>query len=131
MADLARRFPKARFSTNDLVVRDDLAKVVRFVDHPAEGLYLSLDLRSTYFQRLVGERLQPDLTPVDAWSALGHNLGYLNRSVYDRKPLLDFLLIFIAASSSAFEPFAWPSIFKPDIGKVYSRGNAPMRLGRA
>ena len=45
-ADLAARFPQAQ-----LVASDDLAKVLRFVEAPAEGLHLTLDLRGTPFQR--------------------------------------------------------------------------------
>jgi methylated-DNA-[protein]-cysteine S-methyltransferase/AraC family transcriptional regulator of adaptative response/methylated-DNA-[protein]-cysteine methyltransferase len=57
-ADLATRFPKARLSANDAAVRDDLAKVDRFVEHPAERLHLPLDLRGTPFQRRVWEKLR-------------------------------------------------------------------------
>src|SRR5262249_33711485 len=37
-ADLAARFSKAKLVTNAVKVHDDLAKVIRFVDRPAEGL---------------------------------------------------------------------------------------------
>ena len=57
-ADLATRFPKARLSANDAAVRDDLAKAVRFVEHPAERLHLPLDLRGTPFQCRVWEKLR-------------------------------------------------------------------------
>ncbi|AMN40785.1 methylated-DNA--[protein]-cysteine S-methyltransferase [Rhodoplanes sp. Z2-YC6860] len=56
--DLAARFPKAGLVANDDAVCDDLAKVIRFVEQPAEGLYLSLDLRGTPFQRRVWEKLR-------------------------------------------------------------------------
>jgi AraC family transcriptional regulator of adaptative response/methylated-DNA-[protein]-cysteine methyltransferase len=52
-ADLAARFPQAQ-----LVASDDLTKVMRFVEAPAEGLHLTLDLRGTPFQRRVWERLR-------------------------------------------------------------------------
>jgi O-6-methylguanine DNA methyltransferase len=52
-ADLATRFPQAQ-----LVASDDLAKVMRFVEAPAEGLHLTLDLRGTPFQHRVWERLR-------------------------------------------------------------------------
>ena len=55
--DLAARFPKTRLVSNEAVVRDELAKVIRFVDRPAEGLSLPLDVRGTPFQRRVWERL--------------------------------------------------------------------------
>jgi AraC family transcriptional regulator of adaptative response/methylated-DNA-[protein]-cysteine methyltransferase len=57
-ADLAARFPKAELVVNDAVARDELAKVIRFVDKPAEGLHLPLDLRGTPFQRRVWEKLR-------------------------------------------------------------------------
>jgi AraC family transcriptional regulator of adaptative response/methylated-DNA-[protein]-cysteine methyltransferase len=57
-ADLAARFPQATLVTNDAVVHDDLAKVIRFVDKPAEGLHLTLDMRGTPLQRRVWENLR-------------------------------------------------------------------------
>jgi AraC family transcriptional regulator, regulatory protein of adaptative response / methylated-DNA-[protein]-cysteine methyltransferase len=57
-ADLAVRFPKARLVANDAAVRDDLAKLIRFVDQPAEGLHLALDMRGTPFQIRVWEKLR-------------------------------------------------------------------------
>src|SRR5262245_37705193 len=46
-ADLAARFPRATLVANEAVVHDDLAKVIRFVDKPAAGLHLALDMRGT------------------------------------------------------------------------------------
>ena len=57
-ADLAARFPRATLVANEAVVHDDLAKVIRFVDKPAEGLYLPLDMRGTPFQCRVWEKLR-------------------------------------------------------------------------
>jgi AraC family transcriptional regulator of adaptative response/methylated-DNA-[protein]-cysteine methyltransferase len=57
-ADLAARFPQATLVANQVVVRDDLAKLIRFVDKPAEGLHLTLDMRGTPFQRRVWEKLR-------------------------------------------------------------------------
>src|SRR5262252_8295179 len=57
-ADLAARFPQAELVANEAVVGDDLAKVIRFVDRPAEGLHLVLDMRGTLFQRRVWEKLR-------------------------------------------------------------------------
>jgi len=57
-ADLAFRFPKATLVANEAAIHDDLAKVARFVDRPAEGLDLTLDMRGTPFQRLVWEKLR-------------------------------------------------------------------------
>jgi AraC family transcriptional regulator, regulatory protein of adaptative response / methylated-DNA-[protein]-cysteine methyltransferase len=57
-ADLAARFPQATLVANELVVHNDLAKVIRFVDRPAEGLRLMLDMRGTPLQRRVWEKLR-------------------------------------------------------------------------
>jgi AraC family transcriptional regulator, regulatory protein of adaptative response / methylated-DNA-[protein]-cysteine methyltransferase len=57
-ADLGCRFPQAILVANEAVVHDDLAKVIRFVDKPAEGLHLTLDMRGTPFQRRVWEKLR-------------------------------------------------------------------------
>ena len=57
-ADLAARFPEANLIANEAAVHDELAKVIRFVDNPAEGLHLPLDVRGTPFQRRVWEKLR-------------------------------------------------------------------------
>ncbi len=57
-ADLAVRFPQATLVANEPVVHDDLAKVIRFVDRPDEGLHLMLDMRGTPLQRRVWEKLR-------------------------------------------------------------------------
>lgn len=57
--NLATRFPKAELVADEVVVRDDLARVIRFVDKPSEGLHLRLDMRGTAFQRRVWEKLRP------------------------------------------------------------------------
>ena len=57
-ADLATRFPQATLVANAGVVHDDLAKVIRFVDKPAEGFHLTLDMRGTPLQRRVWEKLR-------------------------------------------------------------------------
>jgi AraC family transcriptional regulator, regulatory protein of adaptative response / methylated-DNA-[protein]-cysteine methyltransferase len=56
--DLAARFPDAKLAANESVVHEDLMKVIRFVDKPAVGLDLTLDLRGTPFQRRVWEALR-------------------------------------------------------------------------
>jgi AraC family transcriptional regulator, regulatory protein of adaptative response / methylated-DNA-[protein]-cysteine methyltransferase len=58
VAELAYRFPRAKLLANATIVHDDLAKVIRFVDQPAKGLHLTLDLRGTPFQRQVWEKLR-------------------------------------------------------------------------
>jgi O6-methylguanine-DNA--protein-cysteine methyltransferase len=57
-ADLAARFPQATLVANEAVVHDDLAKVIRFADKPAEGFHLTLDMRGTPLQRRVWEKLR-------------------------------------------------------------------------
>lgn len=56
-ADLAARFPKATLVANEADVHIDMSKVIRFMDQPAEGLHLTLDMRGTPFQRRVWEKL--------------------------------------------------------------------------
>ena len=55
-ADLAARFPDA--TRVAAFVHDDLAKVIRFAERPAEGLDLTLDMRGTPFQRRVWGKLR-------------------------------------------------------------------------
>lgn len=57
-ADLAARFPHAAPVANEAIVRDDLAKVVRFVDKPSDGLHLALDMRGTPLQRRIWEKMR-------------------------------------------------------------------------
>jgi methylated-DNA-[protein]-cysteine S-methyltransferase/AraC family transcriptional regulator of adaptative response/methylated-DNA-[protein]-cysteine methyltransferase len=57
-ADLAARFPQSTILANEIAVRDDLAKVVRFMEKPAGGLDLTLDMRGTPFQRRVWEKMR-------------------------------------------------------------------------
>jgi AraC family transcriptional regulator, regulatory protein of adaptative response / methylated-DNA-[protein]-cysteine methyltransferase len=74
-ADLAARFPGAKLAMRE-AVHDDLAKVVRFMDNPAEGLDLPLDLRGTPFQHRVWETLRtiPAGTTV-TYTGLAHRIG--------------------------------------------------------
>jgi methylated-DNA-[protein]-cysteine S-methyltransferase/AraC family transcriptional regulator of adaptative response/methylated-DNA-[protein]-cysteine methyltransferase len=58
VADLAARFPESQLVANETPVHDDLARVIRFVDKPAEGLYLPLDMRGTPFQRRVWQKIK-------------------------------------------------------------------------
>jgi AraC family transcriptional regulator of adaptative response/methylated-DNA-[protein]-cysteine methyltransferase len=77
--DLCSRFPKARLVTNEEIVHNDLAQVIRFVDKPSEGLDLPLDLRGTPFQRRVWEALRtiPVGTTV-TYGALANSIGAPN-----------------------------------------------------
>ena len=57
-ADLAGRFPKATLVANEVIVRDDLAKVVSYAEGPSEGLDLTLDMRGTPLQRRIWEQIR-------------------------------------------------------------------------
>ena len=57
-SDLAKRFPDSRLVADEQQLRDDLYKVMRFIDKPSEGLDLPLDMRhGTPFQRRVWDAL--------------------------------------------------------------------------
>src|SRR5262249_5196681 len=56
-AALAARLPQATLVANEFFVHDDMAKVIRFVDTPAAGLHLTLDMRGTPLHRRVWEKL--------------------------------------------------------------------------
>jgi AraC family transcriptional regulator, regulatory protein of adaptative response / methylated-DNA-[protein]-cysteine methyltransferase len=56
-ADLASRFPEATLVANEVMVRDDLAKVVRYAERPSEGLDLALDMRGTLLQRRIWQQI--------------------------------------------------------------------------
>jgi AraC family transcriptional regulator of adaptative response/methylated-DNA-[protein]-cysteine methyltransferase len=57
-AELAARFPQATLVSNEPVVHDDLAKVIRFVDKPSDELHLTLDMRGTPLHRRIWEKLR-------------------------------------------------------------------------
>lgn len=57
-ADLADRFPQSTLIASEAVVKDDLAKVLRYIAKPSDGLRLTLDMRGTPFQRRVWEKLK-------------------------------------------------------------------------
>ncbi|NIJ64243.1 O-6-methylguanine DNA methyltransferase [Sphingomonas leidyi] len=57
-ADLKGRFPGATLVRDDAAVATDLARLVRFVERPVEGLALPLDLRGTPFQQRVWDVLR-------------------------------------------------------------------------
>jgi AraC family transcriptional regulator of adaptative response/methylated-DNA-[protein]-cysteine methyltransferase len=54
-SDLAARFPKSTLATNEIMVRGDMSKVIRYAARPSEGLDLTLDMRGTRLQRRVWE----------------------------------------------------------------------------
>ena len=51
--DLAIRFNKSRLTQNDQKLREDLQKVIRFIEAPTRSLDLTLDIRGTHFQKRV------------------------------------------------------------------------------
>jgi methylated-DNA-[protein]-cysteine S-methyltransferase/AraC family transcriptional regulator of adaptative response/methylated-DNA-[protein]-cysteine methyltransferase len=57
-ADLAGRFPEAMPVASEAMIEDDLAKVRSYIENPAAGLDLALDMRGTPFQRRVWEKLR-------------------------------------------------------------------------
>jgi AraC family transcriptional regulator, regulatory protein of adaptative response / methylated-DNA-[protein]-cysteine methyltransferase len=57
-ADLVARFPHATLVANEVLVHDDLARVIRFVGSPGGGLHLTLEMRGTPLQRRVWEKLR-------------------------------------------------------------------------
>lgn len=56
--DLAAAFPKAALIKNAVPVEHDLMKVLDFLERPARGLRLLLDMRGSPLQRLVWEKLR-------------------------------------------------------------------------
>ena len=79
VADLAVRFPKANLVANEHVVHDDLARVIRFVDKPGEGLDLPLDLRGTAFQRRVWGTLRTiPIGTTTTYTELARSIGAPN-----------------------------------------------------
>lgn len=56
--NLADRFPQSTLVQGEALVQGDLAKVLRYIANPSEGLQLTLDMRGTPFQRRVWEKLR-------------------------------------------------------------------------
>src|SRR5262249_39643950 len=50
-ADLAERFPKNTIVRDDRKLEGDIEKILRFIETPARGLDLELDVHGTPFQR--------------------------------------------------------------------------------
>lgn len=57
-ADLASRFPQSTLVQDEAAVRDDLAKIERYIAKPSGGLQMTLDMRGTAFQRRVWQKLR-------------------------------------------------------------------------
>jgi AraC family transcriptional regulator of adaptative response/methylated-DNA-[protein]-cysteine methyltransferase len=55
--DLQNRFPRAELIGGDRAFESTVAKVIAFVEHPAIGLNLPLDVRGTAFQQRVWQKL--------------------------------------------------------------------------
>ena len=56
--DLASRFPGSFLKADGTALRDELAKVVQFIDSPRTPLDFALDMRGTPFQRRVWNALR-------------------------------------------------------------------------
>lgn len=56
--DLQARFPDATLMASETIVGDDLMKVIRFIERPAEELRLTLDMRGTPLQRRIWEKIR-------------------------------------------------------------------------
>lgn len=80
-ADLADRFPEATLVANEVMVRDDLAKVMRYAERPSEGLDLALDLRGTPLQR----RIWQQICAIPVGKTMSHmHLARLINNVYPK-----------------------------------------------
>src|SRR5262249_32849628 len=76
----------SKLAANEAVARDELTKVIRFVDKPARGLDLSLGLRGTPFQRRVWEALRAIPTGTTVTYS---ELASPNRAPNSARPLTD------------------------------------------
>jgi AraC family transcriptional regulator of adaptative response/methylated-DNA-[protein]-cysteine methyltransferase len=66
LRDLTRRFPRAELVEDATALADALARVVRFVESPAAGIDLPLDVGGTAFQQRVWSALKMIPTGVTA-----------------------------------------------------------------
>jgi methylated-DNA-[protein]-cysteine S-methyltransferase/AraC family transcriptional regulator of adaptative response/methylated-DNA-[protein]-cysteine methyltransferase len=80
-ADITARFPGATLIANEAMVRDDLAKVVRYAQKPSEGLDLTLDMRGTPLQCRIWEQIRA--IPVGRTMSYMHMARLIN-NVYPR-----------------------------------------------
>ncbi len=78
--DLAARFPGRTLIEDELKLRQDLSKVLRFIENPNEGLDLPLDMRhGTEFQRKVWDALRTiPCGAVVTYAALAQRIGRPN-----------------------------------------------------
>jgi methylated-DNA-[protein]-cysteine S-methyltransferase/AraC family transcriptional regulator of adaptative response/methylated-DNA-[protein]-cysteine methyltransferase len=96
-ADLASRFPEATLVANDVMVRDDLAKLARYAEKPSDGLNLTLDMHGTPLQRRIWEQIRA--IPVGKTMSYMH-LARLINNVYPR------VAARVVASACAANPIA-------------------------
>jgi methylated-DNA-[protein]-cysteine S-methyltransferase/AraC family transcriptional regulator of adaptative response/methylated-DNA-[protein]-cysteine methyltransferase len=96
-ADLANRFPTATLVANEVFIRDDLAKVVRYAEKPSEGLDLPLDMRGTPLQRRIWQQICA--IPVGKTMSYMH-LARLINCVYPR------IAVRVVANACAANPIA-------------------------
>lgn len=96
-ADLAGRFPKATLVANEVIVRDDLAKVVSYTERPSEGLDLTLDMHGTPLQRRIWEQIRA--IPVGKTISYMH-LARLINNVYPK------VAAYVMANACAVNPIA-------------------------
>jgi O-6-methylguanine DNA methyltransferase len=75
-SDLASRFTESKFVRDDRKLGDDLWKILRFIETPAEGLALGLDIRGTPFQQRVWEALlRIPIGAIVTYGALARRIG--------------------------------------------------------
>jgi methylated-DNA-[protein]-cysteine S-methyltransferase/AraC family transcriptional regulator of adaptative response/methylated-DNA-[protein]-cysteine methyltransferase len=75
-SDLTARFRESRLVRDDWKLGEDLRKILRFIDTPAEGLDLALDIRGTPFQQRVWEvLLRIPIGATVTYSALARRIG--------------------------------------------------------
>jgi AraC family transcriptional regulator, regulatory protein of adaptative response / methylated-DNA-[protein]-cysteine methyltransferase len=76
IADLSARFPKAAIARGDQAFDHTIAAVVAFVEAPATGLGLPLDIRGTVFQHRVWQALR-EIPPGEtlSYAALAERIG--------------------------------------------------------
>ena len=79
--DLQDRFPRAKFVGGDRAFEKVVARVVGFVESPARGLDLPLDVRGTAFQQRVWQALRkiPAGTTV-SYADIASRIGMANGS---------------------------------------------------
>jgi methylated-DNA-[protein]-cysteine S-methyltransferase/AraC family transcriptional regulator of adaptative response/methylated-DNA-[protein]-cysteine methyltransferase len=56
--DLAESFRQSTLVENKAALKDEVARVLRYIEKPSSGLHLRLDMRGTPFQRRVWEKLK-------------------------------------------------------------------------